>query len=59
MDYRRDILLQVLEYMEKNIVEGLSVEKVSIISVTLNGIYSGCLSIILALRSGRISGIES
>lgn len=32
MDYRRDILLQVLEYMEKNIVEGLSVEKVSIIS---------------------------
>ncbi|AXK25256.1 helix-turn-helix domain-containing protein [Serratia marcescens] len=32
MDYRKDILLQVLEYMEKNIVEGLSVEKVSIIS---------------------------
>lgn len=32
MDYRKDILLQVLEYMEKNIIEGLSVEKVSIIS---------------------------
>ena len=32
MDYRKDILLQVLEYMEKNIVEGLTVEKVSIIS---------------------------
>ncbi|BEM88372.1 helix-turn-helix domain-containing protein [Serratia marcescens] len=32
MDYRKDILVQVLEYMEKNIVEGLSVEKVSIIS---------------------------
>lgn len=32
MDYRKDILVQVLEYMEKNIIEGLSVEKVSIIS---------------------------
>lgn len=32
MDYRKDILVQVLEYMEKNIIEGLSVEKVAIIS---------------------------
>ncbi|HAT4994165.1 TPA: helix-turn-helix domain-containing protein [Serratia marcescens] len=32
MDYRKDILVQVLEYMEKNIIEGLSVEKVSIVS---------------------------
>lgn len=32
MDYRKDILVQVLEYMEKNIIEGLSVDKVSIIS---------------------------
>ncbi|HGE8325536.1 TPA: helix-turn-helix domain-containing protein [Serratia marcescens] len=32
MDYRKDILVQVLEYMGKNIIEGLSVEKVSIIS---------------------------
>lgn len=32
MGYRKDILVQVLEYMEKNIIEGLSVEKVSIIS---------------------------
>ncbi|CAI2532032.1 Multiple antibiotic resistance protein marA [Serratia marcescens] len=32
MDYRKDILVQVLEYIEKNIIEGLSVEKVSIIS---------------------------
>ncbi|MBX9382203.1 helix-turn-helix domain-containing protein, partial [Serratia marcescens] len=30
--YRKDILVQVLEYMEKNIIEGLSVEKVSIVS---------------------------
>lgn len=32
MDYREDILLQIVEYMEKNIIEGLSVEKVSIAS---------------------------
>ena len=59
MDYRRDILLQVLEYMEKNIVEGFRLRRFQLSRVTLNGIYSGCLSIILALRSGRISGIES
>ncbi len=50
MDYRKDILLQVLEYMEKNIIEDFPLRKCLLSRVTLNGIYSGCLNIILALR---------
>lgn len=50
MDYRKDILVQVLEYMEKNIIEGFPLRRFPLSRVTLNGIYSGYLNIILALR---------